>query len=46
MTETFGNFFEANEKQEHLLVKLSLTSLPIKQNWHNNTDSDHRRQRI
>ncbi len=37
MTETFGNFFEANEKQEHLLVKLSLTSLPIKQNWHNNS---------
>lgn len=37
MTEIFGNFFESNEKQEHLLVRLSLASLPIEQNWRNNS---------
>jgi len=37
MTETFGNFFEADGKQEHLLVRLSFTSLSIERNWHNNS---------
>ena len=39
MTEIYGNFFEADEKQDHLFMRLSLTSLPIERNWHNNSMS-------